>query len=397
MMNEASPWTYATRPYGHWVLAAGITIGLLVLGVAWAKISREPTHVVRPESALLVDTDVARQAPSYSLERVFIGRVEPARESDIGFELGGKVLEVLVDEGDAVQANQVLARLDVDRLRAQRDELTAERAQTRAKLALAKVTLKRIEGLVNTRHASRQELDEAQENFRSQQAGVRLAESRLRTIDVDLEKSALRAPFPAIVTERLVDEGRVLATGEPILRLLEAKTPEARIGVAGRTLAAVQPGQSHRVSVNGQNIAATVKAVLPVRGASTRTVDVILTLAARPQDVRPGDLLRFTLHHTVPEPGFWLPLSALTEGTRGLWSSYIAEPVETAKRDGATHRLVRRTVEILHEASDRVFVRGTLKEGDVLVTDGLHRIVPGQLVRVANPADFETAEREDEP
>ena len=82
--------------------------------------------------------------------------------------------------------------------------------------------------------------------------------------------------------------------------------------------------------------------------------------------------------------GTWLPLSALTESSRGLWAAYVAVELPAQENtDGATHRLLRRDVEIVHTDSERVFVRGTLADGDAVVREGLQRLVPGQRVRLA--------------
>ena len=83
--------------------------------------------------------------------------------------------------------------------------------------------------------------------------------------------------------------------------------------------------------------------------------------------------------------GTWLSLSALTESSRGLWAAYVADELPAQEStDGATHRLVRRDVEIVHVDSERVFVRGTLADGDVVVQEGLQRLVPEQRVRLAS-------------
>jgi multidrug efflux pump subunit AcrA (membrane-fusion protein) len=123
--------------------------------------------------------------------------------------------------------------------------------------------------------------------------------------------------------------------------------------------------------------------VLPLRDAAARTVDVILEL---PPDAGlvPGDLIRLRLGRQQETPGFWVPVGALTEASRGLWSLYVAEPMAAA--DGpATHALSRRVVQVIHTDDDRAFVSGTLAEGDAVVTDGLQRVVPGQQVTLQGP------------
>jgi hypothetical protein len=74
----------------------------------------------------------------------------------------------------------------------------------------------------------------------------------------------------------------------------------------------------------------------------------------------------------------------MAEGERGLWSVYVAAPL--AKPDqvlAATHRIVRRTVDVVYQSGDRVFVKGALNPEQRVVVSGVQRIVPGQAVRLA--------------
>jgi hypothetical protein len=83
----------------------------------------------------------------------------------------------------------------------------------------------------------------------------------------------------------------------------------------------------------------------------------------------------------VKENGFWLPIKALVRGKRGLWSCYVAEPDSDSPQRSL---VVRRDVEILHNESDSVYVRGTLSDGDQVIIDGIHRVTAGQLVTSMN-------------
>ena len=79
-----------------------------------------------------------------------------------------------------------------------------------------------------------------------------------------------------------------------------------------------------------------------------------------------------------------MPVTALTEGSRGLWTANVVTPIasEQVAINGATHRVVPRSVEVLHKQESEVFVRGALAAGDQFITGGSHRIVPNQLVRL---------------
>jgi hypothetical protein len=101
----------------------------------------------------------------------------------------------------------------------------------------------------------------------------------------------------------------------------------------------------------------------------------------------------------VDADGFWLPVGALAEAARGLWSCYVAVPLDANARvaadGGATHRLEQRPLEVLETVSGRdgvgdlrAYVRGALDAGDLVVSEGLQRVVAGQRVRLqgAGPA-----------
>jgi hypothetical protein len=79
----------------------------------------------------------------------------------------------------------------------------------------------------------------------------------------------------------------------------------------------------------------------------------------------------------VAAAGFWVSLSALSESQRGLWSVFAIKATQ------AGQVVETRLVEIIHRGDDAVYVRGTLLDGEQIVTGGTARIVPGQLVSVS--------------
>jgi RND family efflux transporter MFP subunit len=357
-------------------------VGATTAGLVLANVDPAPTST-SPLTTLVVETQVISPQDSFTLQRTFSGRVQARRQSELGFESAGRLAHVWVDEGSTVEAGQRLAELDTERLLAQRNELLAARDEAEANLSLAKVTFKRLRGIVDKGGVSRQDLDESHETLRAAEASLSLAEQRIRTIDLELTKSRLLAPFDATVIARVADEGRVLEAGYPILTLQEHTTPEIRIGVAGRSLEQLTPGHIYQISWHNQTLAARLRALLPLRAATARTVDALFDPLESPQRMLPGDLVTLTLESPISERGYWLPLSAITEGNRGLWSVYVAEPL--AKPDdklAATHRIARHTVDVVYQSGDRVFAKGSFSPDQRVVVSGVQRIVPGQLVRL---------------
>jgi RND family efflux transporter MFP subunit len=332
------------------------------------------------QEPLVVATEAVQWQDGYEVTRYFVGRIEARQESDLGFEFGGMVGDVLVEEGDLVQAGAIVAVLDSDRLRARRRELVAARNEARARFELTELTLDRLTEALELNATSRQQHDEADKARAAAVAALARADAVIGSIDVDIAKSTLRSPYDAVVSDRYVDSGRVVDPGAPVLRLFERARPRARIGVAGGSLAAVRPGNAVDVMVGEREIRGHVSAVLPTRHRQSRAVDVIVELDAELDGLRRGDLARLAVTRPVESRGFWVPMQSLTEGTRGLWTLYT---VGAGEAEGATSRLLQTQVEVRHVEADRAYVRGAVHENQRFVARGLQRVAPGMAVQDA--------------
>ncbi len=374
-----------TAHYRQYLWPAVVTALTALIGTAGlvlAKVETGPPPTRQATAVLPVEVARVQPESGYTMTRIFTGRVQAKRDSVLGFELAGRLASVKVDEGSRVTTGMLLAELDVDRVQSRRDELLAALAEAEANLALANATLKRMRGIVDQGGVSRQGLDEANEGQRAAKAAVQLAEQRIASVDVELDKSRLYAPFDGTVVSRLADEGRVLDTGEPIVRVQEGTAPEIRVGVAGSAAHQLVPGRIYRLMWQDRELQARLRAVLPLREAAARTIDALFDPVDSNPALLPGDIVTLALPSHIDQPGFWLPITALTEGQRGLWGVLVAEPRDQAPEAlAASHRVDRRTVDVVHQAADRVYVRGALNENDLIVTTGLQRIVPGQWVR----------------
>jgi RND family efflux transporter MFP subunit len=352
------------------VLALTVALGaLLRLRAAAAPLESEPT-------LLPVAVTPVQMSSRYQVRRRFTGRVVPRRRSDVGFELAGLVESIAVDEGDTVTEGQVLARLDGERLAAREQELAARRDEIRAQLTLARTRVRREHRLVSDQLSSQDRLDEVRSRVGALTAQIKAAEAALRSVRNDLADTRLRAPYAGVVVRRLLDEGTVVRAGQPLLRIHEAGPLEARIGIPMDLRGRVVVGSRVQIEINGIGASARVRALIPDVQTRTRTLTAILELPELP-GLAAQELVRLELTQTVHEHGFWLPVTALSEGPRDLWTVFVASPA------GAQRGRIQRTpVEVLHTEAERVFARGPLQAGDPVVAGGTHRVVPGQLVRL---------------
>lgn len=332
---------------------------------------------------LNVATITVQEQQSYLMHRSYLGVVEPKRSSQLGFEIGGKIEVMLVEEGETVKSGQLLARLDVQRLKAARLEAEAQLLEAQATLRLAQATLERTKEAQKRNAVSSQQLDEAAANVAQQKARKSRVEAQIERIDVDLEKADLFAPYDGEIGARFFDEGSVLEAGRPVVAIQETEDVEIRLGIDREYLNRFTPGKQIEANIRGQSIILEIERILPGRQNTTRVVQII----AKPFDttlpLREGDLVDVIVSQTVEQRGFWLPISALTESSRGLWSCLVAKPLSQSAGGEKQYQLSRRDVEIISLYKDQAYVSGNIDDGEYIVSEGLHRVVPEQHVRIA--------------
>lgn len=371
------------------VAAAGVIVFLAVAPGAGGSGQAD----ARP---MPVETGRAVMLSHYDIDARYAGRITSRRTSDLGFERGGLLASVAVDEGAVVEAGEVLASLDTRALEAQLAQARAAEAEASARLQLANVTVNRQRQLLERQNVSQQRYDEARFERQAVAAQLEGARASVRALETALDLAAIEAPYDGHVVARLADEGTVINPGQAILRLRERGRLEAHIGVPPDALGGMTAGDTYQVEVRGELYPSVLSELVAEVDVETRTVMGIFLVEAPEDRVRAGELARLQLTRRVADPGFWVPIAALTEGRRGLWSLYVPVPRERDGDDGAQDDtaaddpglavLERRTVQLLHTEGDRAYVRGTLEDGEVYVSGGTHRLVPGQLVRVADAA-----------
>ena len=362
-------------------LAAGLVASFLFLsGCNPASGSGEEASI----RALVVRTEPAEPREAYNRQQSFLGSVENRRTSRVGFDLGGTVTNILVREGETVLAEQELARLDTSRLEAAFQEAEAGLEEAEASAALAKTTLERVEQASKLNAVSTQQLDEARQNLLVRKATVARTRAQIERIRIDIQKSVLRAPYTGEVRTRMIDEGTVIRPGQPILEIAESGTLEIRVGLDRENTIGVGPGDRLTAHSRGRSFPVRLDRIIPGRNPRTRTIEIILQPTPPPPDLREGDLVEIIIPASLQTAGYWLPVSALTENSRGLWSCYVAEPLEEDQKVGAaTHEISRRELEIVSLRDETVYVAGSLNPGELVVLDGIHRLVPGQRVQLS--------------
>lgn len=351
-----------------------LTAAVLAAGVFGISTLRaEATGVQSAPAPLPVSAIEVLYASNATIDEQFPGLVSARRESALGFERGGRIDRLSVDVGDRVESGQELARLDLRVLNAQIAAADAQTAEAAAQTALARDTQERQETLLARGHISPQRYDEVATTTRAAMARQRAAAAAADALRVQLDLAVIEAPFDGVVTARHADEGVIASPGQPVLDLVESGALEVRIGLPGDVAARLGVGDRYSFRSERGAFEARLRATTGVVDRQTRTVTAVFDIDEA-GDAVAGEVVRLSVPLSIDARGFWVPTSALVESRRGLWSVYVLQP------DGSDYRLEARVVETVRVETERVFVRGAVSEGEYVLSGGVGRVTPGQLV-----------------
>ena len=385
-------------------------VGMPILSHLFAKNSKVVKHNRSPtvdQSVAVEPARLTRIAHTLNVTGTVV-----ARDSLIPvlpLTTGLQIKQVLVKEGDVVQAGQQIAVLDQSVLQTQLEQAQAEleeaqalveerladRAQSQAKLAEAQRELQRYQTLANAGAISRQELDTRattvetdlegiriiQANISNAQAQVHLNVAHVKQLQVQMTQTVVRAPVSGVIAEKIAQVGDVTGTQKlfSIIRdgLLEVqaqvpeiKLPQVKIGALAQITSAIDS----QIHLQGQ-----VKSIAPIIDPQNRQakieIDLPLTRLLRPgQFVQAAIAINSTNELTVPAQsvlsqatGGWLVFVLLANGT------VRAQPVQVGEIKG-------NQIEIKQglEVGNRVVVTGAgfLHDGDRVQVVTQPRVTP---------------------
>ncbi|WAL80163.1 efflux RND transporter periplasmic adaptor subunit [Shewanella sp. DAU305] len=352
-----------------WRTISVCVFALVTLSACQKEVTEHATTAVLPT----VTSQALLLTPSYQHEQTFTGTIRAGNTTGVGFELAGKLNELQADSGIKVKQGQILAILDTRLLEAERQEIQASLAQTQADVDLATSTLKRNQELKKSGYVSEQLLDENRSQLNSLAAAKNRLLASQHANQLKLDKSILVAPFEGSISQRLHNLGEVIAAGSPIFTLVGNINPEAYIGVPVALAEQFHAGQQVQVSVQDQTFTAEIAGISAEVNPVSRTLQLRISL---PQDARVinGEIAYLHQQQQIEQAGYWVPISALTDGIRGLWNLYVIANYEQQSI------IERRDVEILYTTQNMAYIQGAIQPNEIYVSQGLHKLVVGQAV-----------------
>ncbi|AWL03199.1 efflux RND transporter periplasmic adaptor subunit [Massilia oculi] len=348
-------------------LRAAVLAPLAAALVACSK-PAPPAEDVRPVRVTTLAADTAGERLEFS------GDVRPRYESQLGFRVGGKIVERKVDVGATVRRGDVLMRLDPQDLRLAESQARATLRAAETERDLARADYKRHVDLRAQNFVSQAVLDAKQSALKAAQANVDAARAGLRGQANQANYTNLAADADGVVTAIEAEVGQVVQPGSPVVRVARTVEKEVVIGIpedkVGQLRAArdvtVRLWANEAVAIRGK-----IREVSPVADPATRTYTVKVAIPEN-AEVRLGMTATVELATGGNgAAGLRLPLTALVQH-KGASSVWIVE-------NGAV-KLV--PVQVVGQVRNDVLVTGQVAAGQNVVTAGVNLLRDGQKVRI---------------
>ncbi|NMF90622.1 efflux RND transporter periplasmic adaptor subunit [Aromatoleum petrolei] len=336
-----------------------------------------PAPVDKPPRAVLVRT--IGTAASESQLRVYTGEVRARHEADIGFRIGGKLIERSGDVGARVLPGMVLARLDPQDVQLAEQAAAAQVSAAEADVALARAEFERVQNLHARNFISASVLDSRRTALQAAEARLRQARAQRATARNQADYAALAVAYAGVVTAVLAEPGQVVAAGQPVLRVARPEQREVLIHVPESRIAALRPGHAAAVRAwanPAHAYTAAVREIAPSADSATRSYAVRVSVADADDALPLGATASVAFADPLDAAQTILPLTAVTrvDGRATVWLV-----------DEASH-LMPLAVDTGAFSEDGVVVVGGLPAGSRVVLTGVHRLVAGEAVRAVDEA-----------
>jgi len=394
---------------GLWITLAVVAVLLVLAAAAWAYVGRDKGVEVHTATVVAIGSG---NASSSVLDAT--GYVVARRMATVSAKVTGKVREVLIEEGQHVDAGQVLATLDPIDANAERDlasaQLAAARSQAgsvQAQLREADANAARLGSLVKQQLVSKSQYDQAvaqRDALRAQlattQRNAQVASDQLRIAGNGVDNTVVRAPFAGVVIAKAAQPGEIVSpfsagggfTRTGIGTIVDMDSLEVEVDVGESFIGRVHPGMPVQSTLNAYpewKIPGHVIAIIPTADRGKATVKVRVGLDVRDPRIVPDMGVRVSFleqaqpQQAVRKSGVLAPANAIVQ--RGGKDVAFAVAEGKARMHAVT---VGRTL-----GDDREVLSG-LEGGDVVVVEPPEKLQDGAIVRVAPESKDATANSE---
>jgi RND family efflux transporter MFP subunit len=380
-----------------------VIVGLLAWQVI-RKIASQGSGFERTAAPVAVETEAVRKATIRDTGN-FTGTLTPKSQFMVAPKIAGRLEKLMVDIGDRVLNNQLIAVLDDEeysqQLRQAEADLLVAKAnleESRSSVDVSKRELERVEELHKKGISADSELDASRGNYATQEARYKVAQAQVANREAALESAKVRLSYtkirasweertnPRVVGERFVHEGTMLTPNAPILSLLEIDPLLAIIHITDKDYFRVKPGQRALINSDAlpdKTVSGEIVRIAPLLKETSREARVEIEFANSEGLFKPGMFINIQIQFASHEDATVVPVSSVVK--RGDQQGIFLADTENNVVEFVPVMVGISTNELAE------ITEPSMLEGQV-VTLGQHLLADGSPVILSETSSFQNSE-----
>ncbi|HKN59228.1 MAG TPA: efflux RND transporter periplasmic adaptor subunit [Gemmatimonadaceae bacterium] len=363
-----------------WKIGGSVLVALLVLfaivsrskndNASAAETTKLESITVGPENIAVATTGSIMAGPTIS------GTLEPEREAVLRAQVQGSVLQTYADQGQAVSAGTVLARIDATGIQDAYNSARAGVVAARNAADVATRDLARNEKLLAAGAVAERDIEQARRASIAAQAALEDANSRLASAEKQYRSTTVTSPFGGIVSERPVSPGDIVQPGTALFTVVDPSSMRLEASVPAEQLSLIRVGVPVVFTVSGypgREFVGHIVRVNPTADPTTRQVRIYVSIPNAGRALV-GGLFATGRLSSATKTGLVVPAAAVD--VRGTSPSVM-------RVKGGKAEKVQVTVGLTDKTSETIEVLAGLQAGDTLLLGAAQGITPGTPVKVS--------------
>ena len=370
-----------------------IVLRLLILSMFLLNISACKDEQKQVVQGLPTVEAIKVYSQDVPLNLEYSARTQGSKETDVRARVGGILLKRNYVEGTRVNEGDVLFEIDPEPYKVILAQAQAKLAQIQAQLTAAESQWKRISKLFDERIVSEKSRDEAKANLEALEASLKLAQAEVDSAQLNLDYTSVTAPIAGITSMETVSEGSLIAVNNQLTKITQLDPIYVNFSASENELfklasmvekglivntGAINDGDSamrRKLSAklrynNGQLYSedGEIDFVNPAIDETTGTLKLRATFPNPDKKLIPGQFVRLSLDSIVRKNAILIPQEAVMQGAKGAF----------VYRLNTQNMVENVTVETGTQTADgKWIIDEGLKDGDLIITNGLMKVRPG--------------------
>lgn len=249
---------------------------LLLCAVLFLNIQATETQ----PRASLVETKVVKEGYASALQN-FVGSLYYDTNSELASQSSGAVSEIFVRESQEVKKGAILVKLDSSILEANIKAKKAMLDSYLAEFTKQQKDLQRADALIEKNSIAQSAHDKTYYTLEALKAEIESKRAELLSMNIQLSKMSIKAPYDAIVVKRNVDIGEWVSEGSSVLNIVDPKSIEAIVNVPTQLLGILKEGQRLQAKIDANDVEASIKSIVPLADKASRTFPLKLSFDSR--------------------------------------------------------------------------------------------------------------------